>query len=112
GGQQYELIYKTVDLLFRLQVTLQYSQSLFAHKQLCVKRRHKKCDLTPLMVHHLYHARLYGPGAQCTEPFGCFTSVTYHVLINLIFIFSKQTSENIDKLVCHICAQLSLLMAC
>lgn len=113
NGHQFEAVYKIVDSLIRLQITLQYSQSLVAHKQLCVKRRHKKCDLTPLMVHHMYHTRLFGLSAKATQQYTCFISSVYNMLVNLIFLCSKQSiSENMDKLVCHICNHLSSLIAC
>lgn len=119
---EYESIYRLVDLLQLLQISLQRSHSLYLHRRICTKQRHNRCDLTPFMVHHFYHEKTFGlKGDQVEEQpktvninETCCPSMIYNVLINLIFIFSKEAKNNeaVDRLVCYICNHLCLLVSC
>ncbi|KAH9506209.1 hypothetical protein DERF_010951 [Dermatophagoides farinae] len=101
-------LYRMIDLLKQLHIAIQYNQALSMHRQICRrKRRHIRCNLAPLIVHHHFHINL----SWSHNDDYCPSALIYSLLVRVIFIVAKWNATN-ESLLNHVCHQLSQLISC
>ncbi|OTF73990.1 BEACH domain containing protein, partial [Euroglyphus maynei] len=106
-------LYRMINLLKQLHIAIQYSHTLSMHRQICRrKRRHIRCNLAPLIVHHHFHIN-----SLLSRTDNCSSALLYSLLIKVIFILAAKCdgtneSSSTSRLLNYVSQQLAQLISC